>query len=158
TYAVCADEACEPDLWQVVAIPTAAFIVHEVYYFFVVGVVKRKKMQEGEYLTSFKFLQKHGLPGKVINVFGESLAPAFYVFLNGVYASLTIAPAYFLWRYYWLNVVFLCVMVSISLWNGASFYVEVFTRKHEEYTRMGNWDIKQAETKEKEKRKQKKKQ
>eukprot|EP01134_Creolimax_fragrantissima_P006853 CFRG6853T1 len=154
-YGVCQDEACEPSIYNLVLIPTAAFIAHEMYYFFVVGIIKRRKMKEGEYLTSFKFLQGRGLPGRVINFFGPSLAPVFYVILNGLYALLTIVPAYFFWRYYWLNAVFLISMLSVSLWNGASFYVEIFTRKHEEYTKMGEWDIRAAEKKQKDKKHQK---
>lgn len=35
-----------------------------------------------------------------------------------------------MWQYYWLNTIFLVIMIFVSAWNGGNYYFEVFVHRY----------------------------
>jgi len=48
-----------------------------------------------------------------------------------VFATLTILPTRLMYEHFWINLLFVAAMITMALWNGANFYIEVFSRKYE---------------------------
>ncbi|KAF7330754.1 Integral to membrane protein [Mycena venus] len=97
-------------------------------------VDRRAKIESGQRTTSFSFLlnDKRGVIGRSLS----SIPPAYreMSFLTGqlVYAVLTEAPAvYLLYDSPFWSGAFLLFILSVSVWNGGGFYIEVFGRKFE---------------------------
>ena len=53
-----------------------------------------------------------------------------YSIINTVLAAIMVAPAVLFLYFEWLNFAFICCILVVACWNGASFYVEVFSRKY----------------------------
>jgi hypothetical protein len=77
-----------------------------------------------------KALRKLGLIGP-----DESLDPAslltktVFVVVQFLYTTLLMLPGYFLFRWYEGCVVYLMVVFILGTWNGASYYIEVFSKR-----------------------------
>ena len=49
--------------------------------------------------------------------------------VNTLVKALMTAPALLLYYNYWINLGFIVLCLTMCTWNGANFYVEVFSRK-----------------------------
>ncbi|KAJ7122807.1 hypothetical protein C8R44DRAFT_621827 [Mycena epipterygia] len=100
------------------------FVIHD----------RRAKIESGQRTTSFSFLlnDKRGMIGRYL----ASVPPAYReaAFMTGqlLYSILTEVPAvYILYDSAFWSATFLLLIFSISVWNGAGYYIEVFGRKFE---------------------------
>ncbi|CAD7923261.1 unnamed protein product [Amoebophrya sp. A120] len=59
-----------------------------------------------------------------------------YFFLNFLVAAVSMLPCVFWYRSQYLMVVLGCVCITVNIWNGASFYVEVFSRKYQTFLKQ----------------------
>ncbi|KAF8211519.1 hypothetical protein K438DRAFT_1807451 [Mycena galopus ATCC 62051] len=110
------------------------YLSWQLLYWKFVLVDRREKIESGQRTTSFSFLlnDKRGMIGRALS----SVPPAYreMSFLTGqlVYAVLTEAPAvYLLYDSPLWSGAFLLFILSVSVWNGGGFYIEVFGRKFE---------------------------
>ena len=55
-----------------------------------------------------------------------------YMSLHFGLAVVSTACSFVLWNYYWLNTVYVLVIVSGAFWNGAGFYFVWFSKKYEQ--------------------------
>eukprot|EP00828_Plagiopyla_frontata_P036560 TRINITY_DN4820_c0_g1_i2.p1 TRINITY_DN4820_c0_g1~~TRINITY_DN4820_c0_g1_i2.p1 ORF type:complete len:129 (+),score=13.89 TRINITY_DN4820_c0_g1_i2:381-767(+) len=71
---------------------------------------------------------------KLTYKFGKNLKVAglIYIFLNICFTFLAIAFAVIQFRFFYLNSLYLIFCLYISVWNGANFYIEYFSRKYEQ--------------------------
>ncbi|KAJ6510206.1 hypothetical protein C8R47DRAFT_787252 [Mycena vitilis] len=112
----------------------AIYLSWQLLYWKFVLVDRRAKIESGQRTTSFSFLlnDKRGVIGRFLS----SVPPAYReaAFLSGqlVYAVLTEVPAvYLLYDSPFWSGAFLIFILSVSVWNGGGFYIEVFGRKFE---------------------------
>jgi len=49
-----------------------------------------------------------------------------------IYTFLTILPVKLFYTNFWAHTIFLIAMIIISSWNGASFYIEVFSIRYQQ--------------------------
>ncbi|KAJ7667640.1 hypothetical protein DFH06DRAFT_1183131 [Mycena polygramma] len=110
------------------------YLSWQLLYWKFVLVDRRAKIESGQRTTSFSFLlnDKRGVIGRSLS----SIPPAYReaAFLSGqlVYAVLTEVPAvYLLYDSPFWSGAFLIFILSVSVWNGGGFYIEVFGRKFE---------------------------
>ncbi|KAJ7237195.1 hypothetical protein B0H12DRAFT_1026481 [Mycena haematopus] len=110
------------------------YLSWQLLYWKFVLVDRREKIESGQRTTSFSFLlnDKRGLIGRTLS----TIPPAYreFSFLSGqlVYAVLTEVPAvYLLYDSSFWSGAFLLFILSVSVWNGGGFYIEVFGRKFE---------------------------
>jgi hypothetical protein len=47
-----------------------------------------------------------------------------------MFAIVTMLPTFLLYRYFWANAAFVVGMVTMSIFNGADFYIEVFAKRY----------------------------
>lgn len=53
-----------------------------------------------------------------------------FVFSQLIYSTLTFAPTWFLYNYQTLHMIYLVFIFTMSVFNGASFYIEVFSKRY----------------------------
>ncbi|MBW0545762.1 hypothetical protein O181_085477 [Austropuccinia psidii MF-1] len=103
------------------------------YYRFVIVARAQKIAQEGR-PTSFTYLlnSKTGLISKLLRSVKPEWRANGFMIAQFIYTLVTMLPS-LLWFYQskTLSGLFLWFMFSVSVWNGASFYMEVFGRRFE---------------------------
>ena len=75
--------------------------------------------------------QKHGLLGKDEDFDSETmLSKAVFVVTQFLYTLVTILHPPILFTSYYLSCVFLVFVFTMAVWNGASYYIEVFSKRY----------------------------
>ncbi|KAI9318570.1 hypothetical protein BX666DRAFT_2018613 [Dichotomocladium elegans] len=114
---------------------TIAYLIWQALYFVFIMVRRREKVESGLRMTSYSWLldDSHGRKGliqKAAFIFGAKYKLYMFMLLQLAYNILTTIPTYFLFKHFWLHTLFLMGMFTASIFNGASFYIEVFSRKY----------------------------
>ncbi|KAI8331542.1 hypothetical protein BC941DRAFT_438663 [Chlamydoabsidia padenii] len=128
---------------------TVAYLIWQGLYFVFIMVKRREKIEAGLRVTSYSWLlndttSKKSLIQKAAYVCGPAHKAKMFMLLQLVYNLVTSIPTYFMFKYFWLHTLFLCAMFGASVWNGANYYIEVFSRRY-------LMEIEQALTKKKKK-------
>ncbi|GHJ85090.1 hypothetical protein NliqN6_1492 [Naganishia liquefaciens] len=100
------------------------FVIHD----------RREKIESGQRQTSFRYMlnDKHGPIGKALKGIPPAYREASFMGGQLVYSIICMLPAATFLNYSpKACIVFLILVWSQAVWNGASFYVEVFGRKFE---------------------------
>ncbi|KAI7907093.1 uncharacterized protein BX663DRAFT_482766 [Cokeromyces recurvatus] len=124
-----------PPFSTVMIYSTVAYGVWQTLYYIFIMVGRRSKVESGLRLTSYSWLldDTHGKRGfiqKMAFAFGPKYKLEMFMLLQLIYNILTSIPTYFLYRHFWLHTLFLIVMFAASVWNGANYYIEVFSRRY----------------------------
>jgi len=53
-----------------------------------------------------------------------------FILLQFVYTILTLIPVWFYFSCFWLHTIFLASVLLVSVWNGANFYIDVFSKRY----------------------------
>ncbi|KAG0165067.1 hypothetical protein DFQ28_009092 [Apophysomyces sp. BC1034] len=114
---------------------TVAYCIWQALYFVFIIVRRREKVESGLRLTSYSWLLndnhgKRGLIQQAAFVFGEKYKLRMFMLLQLIYNVATTIPTYFLYKHFWLHTFFLTAMFAASVWNGANYYIEVFSRRY----------------------------
>ncbi|GJD05819.1 Uncharacterized membrane protein [Galdieria sulphuraria] len=93
---------------------------------------RKKLKQDPDLMTSLRYLTKErtSLSYHMISMFGEQYQLATFVGLQCVYTLLTLFFSTLLYNHQWFHAVFLACMGFASLWNGASYYFDIFARRY----------------------------
>eukprot|EP01054_Gregarina_sp_Poly1_P002932 Gregarina_sp_Poly_1__2931@NODE_181_length_11831_cov_65_262326_g161_i0_p3_GENE_NODE_181_length_11831_cov_65_262326_g161_i0NODE_181_length_11831_cov_65_262326_g161_i0_p3_ORF_typecomplete_len428_score33_00DUF2838/PF10998_8/9_1e38DUF2838/PF10998_8/2_6e03_NODE_181_length_11831_cov_65_262326_g161_i01007411357 len=136
--------------WQQVTFPSIILhIVWQALYYIIVNVHKSEKVTSGKRVTSYTWLVHDGESRnsaffRVVNCLGPPHRLAVYMSLQLLYTLLTVAPGHFHWNSWSLHTSLLVGMFSVCVWNGATYYVDVFSHSYaRSITRMHN-DILQS--------------
>ncbi|KAL0074588.1 hypothetical protein J3Q64DRAFT_1649090 [Phycomyces blakesleeanus] len=120
---------------QAMIYSNAAYIVWQTLYFLFIMVGRREKVESGLRLTSYSWLLndtngKKGFIQKAAFMFGEKYKLYMFMLLQLAYNILTTIPTCFLYSHFWVHTIFLISMFAASVWNGANYYIEVFSRRY----------------------------
>ncbi|KAI1306545.1 hypothetical protein EDD11_004708 [Mortierella claussenii] len=110
------------------------YLTWQVAYYVFVVVRQREKIQAGKRVTSYTWLlndPKGGAISKVAHTFGEKYSIVTFMGMQLIYTFVTCLFALVLYRNFKLNTVFLVGLFIVSVWNGASYYMEVFSKQYE---------------------------
>lgn len=111
-------------------VPSVLYVLMwTVPYMFVMFGLKAKKIEDNGYATMFlhmgiPFVEKIGR-GKI----PKHYYPVVYMIAHGVLSIVAFAGSLWLWNSFWLHTLYLLVLISISVWNGSTYYFRVFTKK-----------------------------
>lgn len=114
---------------------TIAYIIWQILYYVFIIVRRREKVESGLRITSYSWLLndsngRKGMIQKLSFAFGAAYKIHMFMLLQLVYSVLTVVPTYFLYQHFWLHTLFLCSIFTASVFNGASYYIEVFSRRY----------------------------
>ncbi|KAK4701866.1 hypothetical protein P7C70_g4364, partial [Phenoliferia sp. Uapishka_3] len=119
--------------WRSMLINMVVYLIWQGLYFRYVIVARKDKIKEGR-ATSFTFLMhdKKRLIGKIAAKVPSQYREAAFMLGQAVYTFVTLIPPVFvLYDSKFWSSVYLLFVFSVSVWNGGSFYLEVFGRKFE---------------------------
>jgi hypothetical protein len=115
----------------------AAYLFWQIVYYYYIFVRKAENVYSGSHATSFTFLladyMKHKNDSFLLGLFKKTSPkyhPFLFMLLNLGYAVATIIPMVLMYRYYYLHVTYVLTMTMVSIFNGADYYMEVFSRKY----------------------------
>jgi len=132
------------DTTLVPLIPYSIWQKKFLYFIKVQLMDKYKFLIDPEYMTSFKWLlnSKKSFSYKVVNMFGPQYRLLMYGILQLIYTVLTTLPVLICYQNFWLHTFYISVMWMLAAWNGATFYIEVFSVRYQlnlkEYEK--HWD------------------
>ncbi|KAG1468129.1 hypothetical protein G6F56_004021 [Rhizopus delemar] len=123
------------NIQQITIYSTLAYSIWQALYYVFIMVGKKEKVDAGIRLTSYSWLlnDTHGKKGfiqKTAFLFGEKYKMEMFMLLQLIYNVVTSVPTFYLYQHFWLHTIFLIAMFAVSVWNGANYYIEVFSRRY----------------------------
>ncbi|PSR81524.1 hypothetical protein BD289DRAFT_36232 [Coniella lustricola] len=119
------------NILSMLAWSTVPYAVWQLAYYFLITVRRREKIAAGR-PTSFTWLRKSYSKtwlGRVVLSLPNSLQETAFMLIQYSYAVLTMLPCP-LWFYYrWASATFLMVVFIWSVYNGATYYIDVFGKR-----------------------------
>lgn len=107
---------------------TCPYAVWQLSYHFLITVRRRDQIAAGR-PTSFTWLRKSYAKtwiGKVVLALPEFLQEPAFMFIQYSYAVLTMIPCQVWFWYRWPSGLFLSIVFVWSVYNGATYYIDVF--------------------------------
>jgi len=131
-YNICINPNCDEPFYYYIILPLVPYIIWQILYYIKVEVLSSHKNR----MTSVKWLlegDKKGFIAKMSSIpFGEKNIHLGFILMQFIYTILTMLPVPFLWNNRIYHVILIIVMTLISLWNGATFYFDVFSKRYME--------------------------
>ena len=93
------------------------------------------KCKENQRIFIFKFMEELFIRLKIMKL-EEQLDPdtilgkAVFIFTQLVFTILTIAPVQLIYKWYAISIAQMILVLSSACWNGASYYIEVFSVRY----------------------------
>lgn len=126
-------EVCEPDdadcasfLWTAV-VPLGFYAAWMLCYGIIIKFVF--PLPDESYLTSYRYLTRKNGPLSFLRPLPQGWV--IYAILNVIATFLFLCPVILLYRYQVLDFVYGLLFVTVAIWNGAAFYIEVFSKKYD---------------------------
>lgn len=110
---------------------TIPYAIWQLSYHFLITVRRREKIAAGR-PTSFTWLRKSyskAWIGKVVISLPEYLQEPAFMLIQYVYALLTMVPCPIWFWYRWPSAAFLMAVFCWSIYNGATYYIDVFGKR-----------------------------
>lgn len=110
---------------------TVPYLVWQLSYHFLITVRRREQIAAGR-PTSFTWLRKSYAKtwiGKIVLSLPEILQEPAFMFIQYSYAILTMIPCPLWFWYKWASSAFLSVVFIWSIYNGATYYIDVFGKR-----------------------------
>lgn len=112
-------------------------------YHFLISVRRAEKIAAGR-PTSFTWLRKSYSKtwlGKFVLNRSESLQEPTFMLIQYLYALLTILPCPIWFWYRWASASFLTIVFTWSIWNGATYYMDVFGKRFQKELEQMKRDV-----------------
>lgn len=125
------DDKAHYNLGEMMLWATLPYAVWQLSYHILITVRRREKIAAGR-PTSFTWLRKSYAKtwiGKAVLSLPESLQESAFMLIQYCYAVITMIPCPIWFWHRWLSATFLFVVFSWSIYNGATFYIDVFGRR-----------------------------
>jgi len=115
-------------LWAMMVWATVPYALWQLSYHFLITVRRREKIAAGR-PTSFTWLRKSYARtwiGRMILSLPEPLIEPGFMLTQYAYALCTMIPCPIWFWYRWASAAFLLALFSWSIYNGATYYIDVF--------------------------------
>ncbi|XP_060559937.1 uncharacterized protein LOC132719979 [Ruditapes philippinarum] len=112
------------DVVWLYAVPLASFFVHSALYCLIINVVMRPREP---YVTSYSYLaEKYNNLKCIDGKWGQGLV---YYGMNWLFCLTSLLPAVLAYSYFSVHCTLIALVFLVVLWNGASYYVHVFSER-----------------------------
>jgi Protein of unknown function (DUF2838) len=119
------------NLWSMLLWATVPYVIWQLAYHIFITVRRRDKIAAGR-PTSYTWLRKSYAKtflGRMVLALPDSLQGFAFMLIQYAYAILTIIPCPIWFWYRWASAAFLLVVFGWSIYNGATFYIDVFGKR-----------------------------
>ena len=130
---------CEGTFEVIVGYSTLAYILlWSVPYSLLMFCYLGPEVTKNGWVTMYSYYEKSLFPTGWDNIFpfrllpptiNEKMKPLLYMLLHGILSVITFLMAYLCWQYFWLHTIYLLSMLSISIYNGATYYFVVMRKQ-----------------------------
>jgi hypothetical protein len=128
--------------------PLAFYGIWQIIFILLTSVVLHHYLRDKSVVTSYRYLMKGKKRQGIYNLMdkllirlkimkvGEQLDPdtilgkVVFTFIQLVYTVLVIAPVRLLYASYALSMSYLILVFAVACWNGASYYIEIFSTRY----------------------------
>ncbi|KAI9755375.1 MAG: hypothetical protein M4579_004304 [Chaenotheca gracillima] len=145
-YAIKYSSPTDPEhytLWQMMIWMTVPYAVWQLSYHFLITIRRREKIAAGR-PTSFTWLRrsysKNALGRLVLSLPNFLQEPAFML-IQYTYAEITMLPCPLWFWHRWASATFLLTVFSWSVYNGATFYIDVFGKRFQKELEQMRKDV-----------------
>ncbi len=118
-------------LWAMIFWATVPYVLWQLSYHLLITVRRREKIAAGR-PTSFTWLRKSYAKswiGKLVLSFPVNLQEPAFMVVQYIYAVGTMIPCPIWFWYRWPSATFLLAVFSWSIYNGATFYIDIFGKR-----------------------------
>jgi len=132
-----------PSVMEVFLLAIPPYLLWQFLYYIKVQVISAKKVEERDYLTSFRWFihSKNSSIGKLIQSAGPHWQLAAFMAYQFIYTLITILPTVLYLQSFWAHTALISGMCVLSAWNGANYYFEVFSTRYIESLEKGTQRI-----------------
>ncbi|GAB4824156.1 hypothetical protein N2152v2_011202 [Parachlorella kessleri] len=118
--------------WELSLLPLLPYTVWALGYYFKIFVVSSSKIQQRGYDTLYKYStrSKKSVFGAVVLRFPQKLQPVVYMGMHLVLSVVAMMFNSLWWSNYTACTLFMLSVFTVSAWNGASFYFDVFAHRY----------------------------
>lgn len=112
--------------------PIYFFLIHNIFYCIVIFGIKKKKLEEGKYDYSFKYMTgEGGAYNRLAKKLGKTKTK--FVFILAIWLAFFVynSFAYLCFISFYFHTAWVALLVIVAAKNGASFYIDYFARKYE---------------------------
>ena len=133
---------------------TVCIAVSHCHHFTQVEVWRKKRVEERQYETSYKWIvekAKKGFLYQIFGVFGPKYRKLMYIIWQFIYTTAAILIGYSCYHryqrvtqsfaltnadFFWLHyshlfaIYLICGVMAVACYNGASFYIDVFSQRY----------------------------
>jgi len=123
-----------PDFWHFFWLPLAFVTCHQILYAFVIrGLLGKKLAANPDALTTYRYLfrKQSGSVYRALGVLGPQHRESLFALLFIAVSAVQFLPTMLMYRYQWLHFLVGAFSLSCAIWNGASFYIEVFAARYQ---------------------------
>ncbi|ADV19386.1 Integral to membrane protein, putative [Cryptococcus gattii WM276] len=120
--------------YTMILLSSVPYILWQGAYYKFISVDRKSKIESGERQNSFRYLlnDKRGPIGKALQGIRSEHRELWFIFGQLIYSIIFMIPPSTLYIHSsTASSTFLIIIFTVSAWNGATFYVEVFGRKFE---------------------------
>ena len=110
------------------------YLVWAVSYYVKVFIVSSSKLQAKNYETSYILIMRRpgSVPFRLINMLGQRMGPLMYMSLHFMYFFTTTLISYICYCSYYVHTVVAVGVYVWSVYNGANYYMDYFSKHYEE--------------------------
>jgi len=130
----CPNEECWLTFGENFVFPTIAYLVWQIFYSLKTEVISKQKIVDEKIMTSSQWLsgkKPHPIYKWSVNTLGYTPNPAVLLaVVQFVYNEMSFLPVILAYRYFWFHIALLFWVFLTAVWNGASFYFEIFTESY----------------------------
>lgn len=123
--------------WYTLFVSTGFYLAWQIFYVFFVIMDKKEKVESGSRTTSYTILlnrspedNKKSFIVAITSMFGEKYKLHIFIFWQFWYTLGTSSLTYFYYQSFWFHSSCLVTMFAVSVWNGASYYIDIFSKHY----------------------------
>ncbi|XP_064398359.1 uncharacterized protein LOC135344976 isoform X2 [Halichondria panicea] len=116
-----------------VYVPIFLYAMWQIMYIVVIFIWRKEKVSKKKYSTSYTWMverSKLGFMNKIYRIFGEKYQKPMFVFWQLIYTIVSMLPVKFYFHNTLLGVFVGSVVMTFACYNGASFYIDVFSQRY----------------------------
>jgi Protein of unknown function (DUF2838) len=119
------------------AAASVVYVIWQCLYYYFILILNREKVFDGRHKTSYTWLlsdymtkKKSNPMTRMFKAVPEYFHSFLFIIVQFAYALITMAPAIIYYNNFWIHTIFIVFIVMLSIFNGADYYIEVFSRRY----------------------------
>eukprot|EP01101_Sappina_pedata_P009926 TRINITY_DN6132_c0_g1_i1.p2 TRINITY_DN6132_c0_g1~~TRINITY_DN6132_c0_g1_i1.p2 ORF type:complete len:367 (+),score=131.42 TRINITY_DN6132_c0_g1_i1:114-1103(+) len=134
--------SCDISWFDLCSYPFLFYFLWQISYLIKTELVSKKKVEKQDLTTSFRWMlnEKGSIANKIATKYSYGVALLAFIGFQFAYTVATILPVKFMYDNFYVHTFFLVAVLTASLWNGANFYIEVFSKRYQ--TELANRKLK----------------